>query len=210
MVAVRVYIEGGGSTRDEQKRLRQGFINLFTKVLGDAPKPSVICSGGRGNTFREFKNAIAKRADALCLLLVDSEGPVQGDNPWDHVKTHRGDEWERPEGVTDEQLHLMVQVMEAWLVADPDALKGYYGQGFKPNKLPNANNVETIDKEDLYQKLDAATKDSKTKGAYDKSHGFALIGLISPDTLSPRAQWAARLFLTLKKKCSAKAAKGTS
>lgn len=28
--------------------------------------------------------------------------------------------------------------------------------------------------------------------------------------LSPRAQWAARLFLTLKKKCSAKAAKGTS
>lgn len=181
MVDFLVLIEGGGSTRAEQVTLRSGFTAFFAKLLGSKPKPRVVCAGGRGQAFKEFKTAVKADPTAVCFLLVDSEGPVEpGLSPWDHVASRQGDGWERPANATDEQLHLMVEAMEAWLVADPEALATYYGSAFKMNKLPRRPNLEQVPKADLAKALEAATKDARTKGKYQKSHGFDLVGKIDP------------------------------
>lgn len=72
---------------------------------------------------------------------------------------------------------MMVQVMEAWLVADPDTLASFYGAGFRHNVIPKIDDVEQIDKARLESSLLRATADSK-KGRYHKiRHGGPLLGL---------------------------------
>lgn len=198
MVAVRVYVEGGGSSRRDQHPLREGFSKLFAKVLGDRPKPKVIACVGRKEAFDDFRRALKSHPDALCILLVDSEGPVpDGFSAWDHVRERDGDRWPRPAGVTDAQLHLMVQAMEAWLVADSGALEAYYGQGFRKDSLPRQQNVEQVEKKDLYDALERATRDAKTKGRYTKYQGFELVGHVDPQKVRARSWHAARFFDTL-------------
>lgn len=114
------------------------------------------------------------------LVAGGREGPVEPNaSPWAYVAKRQGDIWQKPEGVTDEQLHFMVETMEAWLVADPEALADFYKREFKKNKLPQRTNLEEVSKSDLKAALEAATKDTK-KGTYAKSHGFVLVGEIDP------------------------------
>ena len=42
------------------------------------------------------------------------------------------------DGVEPSCVHLMVQSMEAWIAADPNAVAAYYGQGFHANKPPSS------------------------------------------------------------------------
>jgi hypothetical protein len=183
--------------------LREGFRKLFDRILGRRANLRVNACGSRKEAFNDFTKALKSNPDALCILLVDSEGPVRpGASAWDHVRERKGDQWLRPDGVTDEQLQLMVQTMEAWLVADPEALEAYYGQGFRKNALPRQPNVEQIAKTDLYDALDRATRDSKTKGKYGKSHGFELIGKVDPQKVRGMSLHAARFFDTLADKLS--------
>lgn len=199
MVEYLVIIEGGGSTRDQQVRLREGFRALFSKLASVQRKPKPRCAGGRDQAFNDFKKTVKANPSATCLLLVDSEGPVrQGLSPWDHVTERIGDEWQRPTNATDDQLHFMVEAMEAWLVADPEALGCYYGSKFKKAKLPSRKNLEQVPKADLVKALEAATKDAKTKGGYQKSHGFDLIGKIDPAKVrSACPEFAERFFRVL-------------
>lgn len=204
MVAIRVYIEGGGDARRDQAPLREGFERLFRKVIGDAPKPRVIACGGRKAAFDEFKNALAKHEGDLCVLLVDSEAPVsKGTSAWQHVRVRPGDKWMKPKGSGDEQLHLMVQCMEAWLVADRAALKRYYGDKFNERALPAASNLEEVPKKDLHDKLEAATRQTKTKGKYTKSHAFELIAMVDPAKVRKASPHAERFFSFLEEKCGA-------
>jgi hypothetical protein len=191
-----VFVEGGGSSRGQQAQIREGFCKLFTKVLGAQPKPKVIACGGRDEAFKDWKRALKSNPDTRCLLLVDSEDPVVSPDvdPWAHVRMRKDDGWEKPAGTTDEQLHFMVQAMESWLIADPEALEAYYRQGFHKDRLPARKDVEAIPKLQLYDALERATKDTKTKGRYQKSHGFVLISLIDPTKVAAAAPYAARFF----------------
>jgi len=87
----------------------------------------------------------------------------------------------------------MVQAMEAWFLADRDALANFYDGGFLANSLPGSpTNVEAILKDDLEPRLKHASKPTKTKGEYQKvKHGFALLALIDPTKVgnaSPHAR----------------------
>lgn len=195
MVAVKVFVEGGGATRAQQAPLRSGFRTLFAQVLGDGPKPQVVASGGREKALDDFAAALKSGDSAHCLLLVDSEGPVrQGASPWEHVSGGK-----KPAGAEDEQLHLMVQVMKAWFLANPDALVAYYGKGFRKEALPSKKNVEQIPKADVFAALDRATRDAGGKGRYDKAHGFDLIGRIDPAKVRKASPHAQRFFDALTK-----------
>jgi hypothetical protein len=199
---VKLYVEGGGTTRDEQRELREGFSKLLAKVLGDRAKPRIVACGGRAQAFAEFQTALrSARPGDLCVLLVDSEGPVApGSASWEHVARRKGDLWVRPEGVDDDQLHFMVEAMEAWLLADPEALAAYYGQGFNAGALPGRKDVEGIAKADLTAALAKATRAVKAKGKneYRKAHGFALIALVDPAKIEARAPRARRFFELLR------------
>jgi len=83
--------------------------------------------------------------------------------------------------------------MEAWFLADRDALAAYYGQGFRRNALPgDERHIEAISKDDLVPALEQATQATKTKGQYHKTrHGFALLAKIDPIKVEDGSQYAA-------------------
>lgn len=197
---IRVYVEGGGECRGQQSPLREGFSQFFDGLVSEARarqvRWSLIACGSRGEAYRDFTIALRQHPDAFNVLLVDSEGPVNG-GPCRHLESR--DKWPLS-GIADERCHLMVQMMEAWFVADAEALKKFYGDGFNANALPKNPNVEEIDKKDLEKALKQAT-DKTTKGEYAKiRHAAKLLGLLNVDRVRRASVHCARLFSVLSAK----------
>jgi hypothetical protein len=194
---IRIYVEGGGDGANTKALLKGGF-NIFLKELRQIARSKqigwqVIICGSRNNAFRNFKNALKTHPDAFNVLLVDSEAPVNK-SPLEHLKFR--DNWDSL-GVDDTHCHLMVQVMEAWFVVDIDALKRFYGQGFKENAIPGNLNVENINKLDLEVALNKATKDT-SKGKYHKiQHGAKLLEQVEATKVRKAAFHCDRLFTTI-------------
>ncbi len=59
----------------------------------------------------------------------------------------------------------MVELMEAWFLADREALAEYYGKGFPPNAIGNTADVEQVSKADVLDRLWRATRYT-SKGKY--------------------------------------------
>jgi hypothetical protein len=195
LVKVRIYVEGGGDAGSTKAACREGFRSLFQKLGSLSQNPTVIASGGRLKAFENFYDALAKNTDEMIVLLVDAERPVRKD-VWAHLGA-APDGWQKPNMATEEQAHLMVQSMEAWFIADKEALGKYYGQGFHVNSLPARQNVEDIPKADLVPALKRASR-ATTKGEYHKTaHGYTLLAFISPAKVRQKSPHAERLFHTL-------------
>jgi len=187
-VSVRIYVEGGfqGSTKSDCR-------SAFRSFLGKAIPPrsfSVIASGSRNDAFEDFREALKRHPGDYIILLVDSEQPVTT-GPWQHLKDRTGDNWLRPTKASEDQAHLMVQVMESWFLADKQVLTEYYGQGFLAGSLPGQPNIELVAKQDVFNALQHASRKTQ-KGEYHKTrHGFDLLELINPKrvrTASPHAE----------------------
>lgn len=197
MNAVAIYMEGGGNGKGSKAALRRG-MDSFLGALKDAAREKgwrwkLVCSGGRDETFRAFGNARSNGGDGLTLLLVDSEGPVKA-GPRAHLAAQDG--WNL-RGVDDDDVHLMAQVMETWLIADRAALAAYYGQGFHANALPSRGDLEEEGKTAIADALDGATRRTQ-KGGYRKiQHGADLLARIDPAKTRERCRHCARLFDTL-------------
>lgn len=198
MVSSHLYVEGGGDSKALRTACREGFRSLLERAGLQGRLPRISACGGRRQAYDDFCRA-AQGNEGTPYLLVDSEDAVETDSPWEHVKTRRGDGWEKPTHATDDQLHLMVQCMEAWLVADRGALARYWGHGVRDSALPAATApIEKVSKLDLYDRLKQATKDSKTKGVYSKAvHSFELLKTLDPAVIRNASPWAARFFATL-------------
>ena len=132
------------------------------------------------------------------MLLVDAEEPVNETGPWQHLNNRDG--WSRPDGATDDQCHLMVQIMESWFLADGDALKEFYGQGYRQNALPQNPQIERIAKDDVLDGLDRAAQNTSKRG-YDKgSHSFEILAKLDAEKVkiaSPHAKRFIESLLTL-------------
>ena len=120
--------------------------------------------GNRDAAYDDFCRALKTYSKAFNILLVDSEVSVPaGKTQWQHLKD-LNNKWECPPGVSDNQCFLMIESMETWLIADMKALKEFYGQGFLPNAIPKAADIESINKKSLLDALEHATVNTKTKG----------------------------------------------
>jgi Domain of unknown function (DUF4276) len=134
---IRIYIEG-------DPQLRQGFRAFLNPLYEIARNQSIkieppkLC-GGREAAYKAFKAALKTHSDAFIVLLVDSESPLDK-TPWAHLKNR--DNWDSL-GTDDTHCYLMVQTMEAWLIADVDALRRYYGSGFQESAIPRNPNFIT-------------------------------------------------------------------
>lgn len=199
MSAIAIYMEGGGNGKGSKAALRRG-MDSFLGALKDAAREKrwqwrLVCCGGRDEAFRAFGNARSHGGDGLTLLLVDSEGPVNArPGPCAHLAAQDG--WDMC-GVNDDDVHLMAQVMETWLVADGDALAAYYGQGFHAKALPARKNLEEEGKTAVADALDEATRGTQ-KGRYRNiQHGADLLARIEPAKARARCRHCARLFDTL-------------
>lgn len=197
---VKIFVEGGGDSDSLKTECRRAFGRLLERAGFKGRMPRFVACGGRRNAFEQFCTALEDGGrNEAAFLLVDAEGPVTCASPWDHVAQQKGEAWERPARAAEDNLHLMVQCMEAWLMADRSALTKFYGQGFNEKALPSATaRLEEVGKLDLYRKLEQATRDTKTKGRYGKGeHSFKLLATLDPDLIRTASPWAERFFATL-------------
>jgi uncharacterized protein DUF4276 len=181
-VTVKIYVEGGGDHNKALKvQCRHGFSEFLQKVGLKGRMPSIVACGGRQQAYTRFRNSHRNDGqDTISILLVDSEGPVINNKAWKHVKSRPDDRWECPQQASEVHLHLMVQTMEAWFHADKDALRKYYGKGFREAALNQRKDIEDIPKADLYAGMMRATRDCQ-KGEYSKGrHSFQILALIDP------------------------------
>ena len=187
---IAIYMEGGGKGKETKATLRQG-MERFLQPLKDAArnkvlKLRVVPCGPRSEAFKRFRNS----DDAIKVLLVDAEGPVS-QSPRLHLRNQ--DKWDLS-FAPEETIHLMVQTMEAWIVADSEALKGYYGQDFKANKLPKAADLETVPKSTIKRSLDEATKDTQKRRYHKIRHASDLLKRIDAGRVRGRCSHCQRLF----------------
>ena len=151
-MTAKLFVEGAGPTELQRARCREAFAEFF-KTAGIANRPRVVACGGRGHAFNNFATAVRlNRPDELPLLLVDSEVELTNiDTPWKHLREHDG--WIKPNGATDNQVFLMVQVMETWFLADQDALMRVFGSQCDCSAIPKWPKLEVVSKVDVLRSL---------------------------------------------------------
>ena len=161
MVTAKLYIEGGGDghqggSTDLTRRFREAWKKFFSSA-GLGRRVSIVRGGGRTQTFSRFVSAISRPTPGTVpILLVDSEGVVQAcHSAWQHLR--RQDGWDRPTDASDNQVFLMVQAMETWLLADRDTLGDFFGPRFRANALRQWPQMEEVPKEEILRVLDQAT-----------------------------------------------------
>ncbi len=193
---IRIYVEGGGDYKNQRRMLRRGFDAFFEPVKAIARKKrikwSLMPSGGRTTAHDDFITAIRVFPEATVILLVDSEGEVRN-SPKDYL-TRKETGWDLS-GAAEENIHLMVQTMEAWFMADKDVLVKVFGPKFNLNNLPQRANVEGIPKSDLKNKLKRMTKAINKRNEYNEIfHGSLILEMIDPSKVRNCAPHCDRLF----------------
>jgi hypothetical protein len=194
MASVRVYFEG-------DPKLKRGFATVLASLREKAAAAGLgwdlVAGRGRDQTFRRFKIALETHRDDIIALLVDAEGLVLSDSPWEHLASLPDAALRKPKGAKDEHAHLMVQIMESWFLADREALETYYGQGFRTNCLPQTSSLEDVPKETVLSSLSQAISGTK-KSAYHKTrHAPDLLERIDPAKVRRRSKYCERLFKTI-------------
>jgi len=155
----------------------------------------VVFCGSREGAFRRFRNARPDRRYDTFVLLVDSEERPSGPRR-QHLKTQDG--WSLG-WAEEDAVHLMVCVMETWLVADETALTSYYGPHFRSGSLPRSRNLEAVPKQDILRGLERATRRTQ-KGRYHKiGHASELLKRVDPEKVQRRCPACRTLFDSLYK-----------
>ena len=188
----KVYVEGGGR-KVLDRECRAAFRRFFDKAGIASANIAVEARGPRGEAYTAFRSD--SDHSLRKILLVDAEGPVTAKTAWGHLQ--QSDGWSRPKGATDDQCHLMVQVMESWFLADKDALQAYFGQGFRRQALPANPNVEKIPKQDVERGLERAS-DGTGKGRYRKgADSFGILASLDPAKVRKGSCYAERFVQAL-------------
>ena len=160
---IRIYFEGDRTLRPS--------LGIFLSSLRDKASErgilwEIVACGSANRAFENFRDALNDHPEAWNLLLVDAEEPVVH-SPWEHLRRRRQNQFP-PSKIDDSHCHLMVQMMEAWFLADLPLLKDYYKQGFNDKAIPKQAKVEKIEKDKIETSLKVATKNT-TKGPYHKT-----------------------------------------
>ena len=204
VTAINIYYEGDDT-------LGRGFRKFFTSILQTARQRRIsfrlVNGGSTDNTVSDFLTAVRSSEDdddTLDILLIDAEGPVESNDPnYDRLQQalQNTSRWRRErQGVTVQakQFHWMVQVMEAWFLADRDALQRYYGRDLLVNRLHgSATDVGSIPKNDVLRGLTRATERTR-QGRYHKTqHAPELLEMVDVGKVRQAAPACERLFATL-------------
>ncbi len=187
---VKIYVEGGGDSKELHSRCRRGFRKLIERAGFVRRMPAVVACGGRGNAFDLFRTAATSGDPALYpMLLLDSEDPLTESADertsavaWYHLESRDG--WMRTDDMEDDQAQLMVTCMGTWIMADRTALRTTFGAALRMNALLPEMNLETRPRREVQQALETATKDCGRDKAYRKGRkSFQVLEQLDPITL---------------------------
>jgi hypothetical protein len=195
---VKIYAEGGGEGELLDTLFRQGWSEFFRAagLVGRMPRP--VRGKGRDRTFDLFLTAVENAGpNDLPLLLVDSEGPVTlGHTVWQHLKTR--DNWDKPNGASNDQAFMMVQVMETWFIADRQMLQRYFGANFRANQIREWPALEAVPKKVIFETLDRATANCGKKRYAKGKTSFELLSRLNPDVVEDACPHAKALLERLR------------
>ena len=198
LVNARIYVEGGGQPGTiTNAQCRDEFINLLEKCGFERGQFELVASGGRGDAWNDFRDEHADAdGDYYVALLIDSERPMEDiDRTWAHLSAGR-DNWTRPPNARDDQVLFMTTCMETWIAADRATLQDYFGDGFRPDELPELDGLEERRPGFMNDSLRAATQDCSPQ--YSKGPvSFELLGSLNPNAIQvllPSFQRARRIL----------------
>lgn len=190
---VKVYIEGGGDSDSQHERFREAWTGFFKKA-NLQKMPRVVCGGGRRRTYDKFKTAVDSEPDVFHLLLVDSEDLVSsGKSVWQHLKERKDDRFEKPKTLGRCDGFLTICCMESWLIADRQAVRGFFGPRLREKHLPDWQVLESKEKNDVLGALDRATAGCQRRYAKGEI-SFELLRSVSPAEVEQRCPAAKRLL----------------
>ncbi len=200
---VKVYVEGGGDSKELHVRCREGYRRLLENADFQEHMPRIVACGGRGATYASFRTAAANQEE-VSLLLVDSEDPIaptddpDSDLPWQHLQTRDG--WERPHHAANDQAQLMATCMETWIMADQAALRAVFGNGLQVSALLPERDLEQRDRHAVQNALEHATRNCGRDKAYQKGRrSFQVLAACSPATLTQYLPYFRRFIATLRR-----------
>jgi hypothetical protein len=176
---IRIYFEG-----DDQ--LRMGF-HRFLGLDGMRGKCRIQAVAAHGDPIGEYRIAQRKHPESVNILLLDSEQALDG----------TGLRERQVAGFPPDRIFWMIELMESWFLADREALKRYYKQGFQESSLPRNPEVEKIPKEDVLQGLTEATKNTRKKRYHKTKHAPWILQVIDRDAIRERAPQCKRLLEAL-------------
>ena len=190
---VTLYMEGAGK-REQDIQLRKSMRSFLEKELGDqAKKIKIIPSGHQNDTIKNFKQH--NDPEKTAYLLVDSEQEITASTTAIlHLQNKQPTYRKLWKETADKQVHLMVQKMESWFLADLEGLRKFYGDS--PAQLKPPQNVETLSKKEVDAVLRTCIKFTKKK-QYEKSHGHVLLGYINPKKVRKASYFCNHFFSTL-------------
>jgi len=186
-MALKVFFEG-------DLALRKGIKEFFGKMT--PPEVVIEPIACKNKPVARFLESMAEYPDDDCLLLMDGH-KVAGTDRYRNEnliallqeKTNDG----RIKEASPSHLHFMVIEMEAWFLADREAMVTFYGDTLRESSLPKSNSVESLSRDKIWQAIRESTVNS-VKGEYHKTrHGGELLGLLDPERVAARA-WHCRVL----------------
>ncbi len=178
-----IYVEGHYLLRKAFKRFIDNYFNRNVNVR-------IFTS--KGKPVKEFCKGIKYNPQTFSILLMDSDVL---EKPYiESVKSRKDWNLCTDLPVENDQLHFMVQCMESWFFADKEKLNAFYGNEFNQNKLSKRKNTEEIPKQDIFNQLKAAAKNTQ-KGEYHKTkHAPRILFLIDPRKVCGKSEYCKRFF----------------
>ena len=197
MSSVSIYMEGGGEGLGRRAMLRDGmdiFLGrLKAATLARLWRWNLVPCGSRGDAFKAFRRAVRGGKGGVIVLLVDSEDPVTAATFREHLEARDG--W-TIDFAPDDSIHLMVQTMETWIVADRQTLADYFGEGFALDTLPTRN-LEAVSKDDIAAALGRAVRNTRGRTYRKLGDGSVLLQRMDPEIVQRHCCACRRLFETL-------------
>ncbi len=179
-MSVKLYVEGGGNSKQLRIQCREGFHKLIGKAGFAGRMPRIIACGPREEAYSAFRTAAT--LPGVAILLVDSEDTVAASTAWDHLQLRDG--WRRPPGTDADQAQLMATCMETWLMADRAALRTFFGSNLQESALFPIGGLEARTRQDVQDRLEHATRNCGRDRSYAKGErSFRLLSQVDPQQL---------------------------